>query len=174
MTLIYSSTYMDLVIFIRPNLTKFYISCLPISSYTDVPNVPKNGIHVFVFFFCKKNCRTYLRFCHQIYFDQDSVYEEDLNDIVQLGFRFILYVAILAQASACPSSCPRNHDTSRNRSNDEQQEAEGIHPAGEDACSEDHPPHLQAGRGSTHPDDPGGDRACSEDHHPAGVHHPGG
>ena len=54
MTLIYSSTYMDLVIFIRPNLTKFYISCLPISSYTDVPNVPKNGIHVFVFFFCKK------------------------------------------------------------------------------------------------------------------------
>ena len=31
-------------------------------------------------------CRTYLRFCHQIYFDNESTYEDDLNDIVQLGF----------------------------------------------------------------------------------------
>ena len=37
------------------------------------------------FCYCKI-CRTYLRFCHQIFFDKDSVYEDDLNDIVQLGF----------------------------------------------------------------------------------------
>ena len=37
------------------------------------------------FCYCKI-CRTYLRFCHQIYFDQGSVYENDLNDIIQLGF----------------------------------------------------------------------------------------
>ena len=37
------------------------------------------------FCYCKI-CRTYLRFCHQLYFDKDSVYEDDLNDIVQVGF----------------------------------------------------------------------------------------
>ena len=37
------------------------------------------------FCYCKI-CRTYLRFCHQIFFDKDSVYEDDLNDIVQLCF----------------------------------------------------------------------------------------
>ena len=71
---------------------KFWNSCLPISTYTDVPNVSKNGIHVFGY--CKI-CRTYLRFCHQIYFDKDSVYEYDLNDIVQLSFWFkekIVYI----------------------------------------------------------------------------------
>ena len=31
-------------------------------------------------------CGTYLRFCRQIYYDQDSVYEDDLNDVIQLGF----------------------------------------------------------------------------------------
>ena len=31
-------------------------------------------------------CGTYLRFCRQIYFDQDSVYEYKLNDVIQLGF----------------------------------------------------------------------------------------
>ena len=37
--------------------------------------------------FCScKFCRTHLRFCHQMYFDKDSVYENGLNDIVQLGF----------------------------------------------------------------------------------------
>ena len=37
--------------------------------------------------FCYCNiCRTYLRFCHQIYFDQDSVYDDYLNDTIQLGF----------------------------------------------------------------------------------------
>ena len=30
-------------------------------------------------------CRTYLRVCRQIYFDKDSLYEDGLNDIVQLG-----------------------------------------------------------------------------------------
>ena len=37
------------------------------------------------FCYCK-TCRTYLRPCHQIYFDEESTYEDDLNDIVQLGF----------------------------------------------------------------------------------------
>ena len=37
------------------------------------------------FWYCKI-CRTYLRFCHHIYFDKNSAYEYDLNDIVQLGF----------------------------------------------------------------------------------------
>ena len=31
-------------------------------------------------------CGTYLRFCRQINVDQDSVYENGLNDIIQLGF----------------------------------------------------------------------------------------
>ena len=37
------------------------------------------------FCYCKI-CRTYLRFCHQIYFGNESTYDDDLNDIVQLGF----------------------------------------------------------------------------------------
>ena len=37
------------------------------------------------FCYCKI-CRTYLRFCHQIVHDKDSVYEDDLNDIIQMGF----------------------------------------------------------------------------------------
>ena len=37
------------------------------------------------FCYCKI-CRTYLRFCHQIYYSQDSVYEDDMIDIIQLGF----------------------------------------------------------------------------------------
>ena len=36
------------------------------------------------FCYCKI-CRTYLRFCHQIFYDKDSVYEDDLNDIIQMG-----------------------------------------------------------------------------------------
>ena len=37
--------------------------------------------------FCYCNvCRTYLKFCKQIYFNQDSVYEDETPDIVQLGF----------------------------------------------------------------------------------------
>ena len=36
------------------------------------------------FCYCE-TCRTYLRFCQQIYYDQDSVYEDDLNDFIQLG-----------------------------------------------------------------------------------------
>ena len=31
-------------------------------------------------------CHTYLKFCHQIYFDQDSTYDDDLPDIIPLGF----------------------------------------------------------------------------------------
>ena len=31
-------------------------------------------------------CRAYLKLCHQIYFDQDNVYEYCLNDIIQFGF----------------------------------------------------------------------------------------
>ena len=31
-------------------------------------------------------CGTYFRFCRQIYFDQDSVYEYNLNDVIQIGF----------------------------------------------------------------------------------------
>ena len=37
------------------------------------------------FCYCE-TCRTYLRFCQQIYYDQDSVYEDDLHDIIPLGF----------------------------------------------------------------------------------------
>ena len=31
-------------------------------------------------------CKTYLKYCQQIFFDNESTYEDDLNDIVQLGF----------------------------------------------------------------------------------------
>ena len=31
-------------------------------------------------------CRTYLNYCHQICYDEMSTYEDDLNDVVQLGF----------------------------------------------------------------------------------------
>ena len=32
-------------------------------------------------------CRTYLKYCHQIYYDENSVYEDnDLPDIIPLGF----------------------------------------------------------------------------------------
>ena len=37
--------------------------------------------------FCYCNvCRTYLKFCHQLYFDENSTYEDDLPDIIPLGF----------------------------------------------------------------------------------------
>ena len=35
--------------------------------------------------YCKV-CKTFLKFCHQIYFDSNSTYEDDLPDITQLGF----------------------------------------------------------------------------------------
>ena len=35
--------------------------------------------------YCKV-CKSYLKFCHQIYFDQESTYEDDLPDIIPLGF----------------------------------------------------------------------------------------
>ena len=37
------------------------------------------------FCYCK-TCRTYLRFCHQNCYDKDSAYEDDPNDITQMGF----------------------------------------------------------------------------------------
>ena len=33
-----------------------------------------------------KTCRTFLRFCKQLYFDPNSMTEDDTNDIVGLGF----------------------------------------------------------------------------------------
>ena len=33
-------------------------------------------------------CGTYLKFCRQIYVDQDSVYEDNLNGVIQLGICF--------------------------------------------------------------------------------------
>ena len=37
------------------------------------------------FCYCKIG-RTYPRFCNQIFYDKDSVYEDGLNDIIQMGF----------------------------------------------------------------------------------------
>lgn len=37
------------------------------------------------FCYCK-TCKTFLKYCHQIYFDSNSTYEDDLPDITQLGF----------------------------------------------------------------------------------------
>ena len=31
-------------------------------------------------------CKTYLKFCHQIYYDKGSTYEDELADFIQLGF----------------------------------------------------------------------------------------
>ena len=31
-------------------------------------------------------CKTYIKLCQQIYYDQYSTYEDDLNDVIQLGF----------------------------------------------------------------------------------------
>ena len=31
-------------------------------------------------------CKTYLKFCHQIYYDKESTYEDELADFIQLGF----------------------------------------------------------------------------------------
>ena len=31
-------------------------------------------------------CKTYLKYCHQIYFDENDNYDDDLPDIIQLGF----------------------------------------------------------------------------------------
>ena len=33
-----------------------------------------------------KTCRTFLRFCKNNYFDSNSMAEDDINDIVDLGF----------------------------------------------------------------------------------------
>ena len=30
-------------------------------------------------------CKTYLTFCHHIYYDKESTYEDDVNDVIQLG-----------------------------------------------------------------------------------------
>ena len=37
------------------------------------------------FCYCQ-NCRTYLRFCQQIYYSKDSVYEDEFEHITALGF----------------------------------------------------------------------------------------
>ena len=39
------------------------------------------------------NCRTYLRFYQQIYYSKDSVYEDELNEIIPLGL-LIKYVIL--------------------------------------------------------------------------------
>ena len=31
-------------------------------------------------------CKTYLKFCHQIFYDENSTYEDDVPDIIPLGF----------------------------------------------------------------------------------------
>ena len=31
-------------------------------------------------------CRSYLKYCHQIYFDENSTYEDDLPNIISLPF----------------------------------------------------------------------------------------
>ena len=31
-------------------------------------------------------CKTYLKLCHQLYYDKESTYEDELNDVIQLGF----------------------------------------------------------------------------------------
>ena len=31
-------------------------------------------------------CRTYLKFCHQLYFDENDTYEDETSNIIQLGF----------------------------------------------------------------------------------------
>ena len=33
-------------------------------------------------------CRTYLNFCHHIFYDEKSTYEDELNDVIQLGLCF--------------------------------------------------------------------------------------
>ena len=35
-----------------------------------------------------KTCKSYLKYCHQIYFDSNSTYEDDdnISQIIQLGF----------------------------------------------------------------------------------------
>ena len=66
------------------------------------------------FCYCKI-CRTYLGFCHQVYFDQDSLYEDDLNDIIQLGFDLknceyiyiYIYIYIHSKAMAELRKCSR-------------------------------------------------------------------
>ena len=45
--------------------------------------------------FCYCNiCRTYLRFCHQIFYDKNSVYDDDLNDIIQMGFELNMHYCL--------------------------------------------------------------------------------
>ena len=34
--------------------------------------------------YCKV-CKTYLKYCHQLYYDENSTYEDDLLDIIPLG-----------------------------------------------------------------------------------------
>ena len=34
--------------------------------------------------YCKV-CKTYLKFCHQIYFDENSTYEDELNNVIALN-----------------------------------------------------------------------------------------
>ena len=31
-------------------------------------------------------CKTYIKYCHQIYYDEMSTYEDGVNDVIQLGF----------------------------------------------------------------------------------------
>ena len=31
-------------------------------------------------------CKTYFKYCHKIFYDGMSTYEDDLNDVIQLGF----------------------------------------------------------------------------------------
>ena len=48
------------------------------------------------FCYCK-NFRTYLRFCHQIFYDKDNVYEDDLSDIIQMVCDLINNLFIFVQ-----------------------------------------------------------------------------
>ena len=70
------------------------------SSYKDIFDtvLTSLNIHCFMYrcdqcfkqynqcFCCCQTCRTYLRFCRQLYFKDGDMTEDDLEDIVGLGF----------------------------------------------------------------------------------------
>ena len=95
-------------------------------------------------------CRIYLSFCQQIYYDQDSVYEDELNDIIPNQWLYTnIYVMSVGNSVEARNSLHLHLPTSsfnarpsRKFSGDEAPNHPSLQVS---ACAEDHPARHPAG-----------------------------
>ena len=77
------NTSMKMIVFIKSNLVKCYYRWRCIALFIDVPNASN---HITSACVIAKTSGTYLRLCKQLYFKDGDMTEDDIVDIVGLGF----------------------------------------------------------------------------------------